>query len=137
MYNSTQQCGRVVANPSRPPFQCAEGLPFSAFHYHCIGTPNPPYNLGYDDGVVIESSVDLQWTRPTYTGGVAIVNYTVNSPSGKTVTVKDSSEDMKYSPGLVYGDVMVTAINTCGLESQPAAINIPAAGDFFEVNENI
>ena len=73
--------------------------------------------------------MDLQWTRPSYTGGVAVVNYTVSSTSGGTVTVEDSSEDVKYSPGLVYGKVQVSAINTCGLESQPAAINIPAAGD--------
>ena len=94
-----------------------------------VGIPDPPYDLSYNSGVVIESSVDLRWTRPSYTGGVAVVNYTVSSTSGGTVTVKDSSEDVQYSPGLVYGDVMVSAINTCGLESQPAAINIPAAGD--------
>jgi hypothetical protein len=90
------------------------------------GIPDPPNDLGYNDGVVIERSVDLQWTRPSYTGGVAVVNYRV-STSGGTVTVKDSSEDVKYSPGLVYGEVQVLAINTCGLESQQAAINIPAA----------
>ncbi|CAI8013188.1 hypothetical protein GBAR_LOCUS8398 [Geodia barretti] len=90
------------------------------------GTPDPPKNLGYNDRVVIESSVDLQWTRPSYTGGVAVVNYRVSSTSGVTVTVKDTSEDVKYSPGLVYGEVQVLAINTCGLESQPAVINIPA-----------
>ena len=73
--------------------------------------------------------MDLQWTRPSYTGGVDVVNYTVSSTSGKTVTVKDSSEDVQYSPGLIYGEVQVSAINTCGLESQPAVINIPAAGD--------
>ena len=73
--------------------------------------------------------MDLQWTRPSYTGGVDVVNYTVSSTRGKTVTVEDTSEDVKYSPGLVYGEVLVSAINTCGLESQPAVINIPAAGD--------
>ena len=93
-----------------------------------VGIPDPPNDLGYNDGVVIERSVDLQWTRPSYTGGVAVVNYRV-STNGGTVTVKDSSEDVKYSPGLVYGEVQVLAINTCGLESQQAAINIPAAGD--------
>ena len=94
-----------------------------------IGIPDPPYDLSYNSGVVIERSVDLQWTRPSYSGGVAIVNYTVSSTSGGTVTVKDSSEDVQYSPGLVYGEVQVSASNTCGLESQPAAISIPAAGD--------
>jgi hypothetical protein len=93
------------------------------------GTPDPPNDLGYNDRVVIESSVDLQWTRPSYTGGVAVVNYTVSSTSGKTVTVKDSSQDVQYSPGLIYGEVQVSAINTCGQGSQPTAINIPAKGD--------
>ena len=76
--------------------------------------------------------MDLQWTRPSYTGGVAVVKYTV-STSGKTVTVEDTSEDVKYSPGLVYGEVTVSAINTCGQESQQAAINIPAAGDCIAI----
>ena len=104
-------------------------LIYSCFNTPVLGTPYPPKNLGYNDRVVIENSVDLQWTRPTYTGGVAIVNYTVSSTSGVTVTVKDSSQDVQYSPGLVYGEVQVSAINTCGQESQPAVINIPAAGD--------
>ena len=73
--------------------------------------------------------MDLQWTRPSYTGGVAVVNYTVSSTSGGTVTVEDSSQDVQYSPGLIYGEVQVSAINTCGLESQPTVIDIPAAGD--------
>ena len=94
-----------------------------------LGTPDPPDDLGYNDGVVIERSVKLQWTRPTYTGGVAVVNYTVSSTSGGTVTVEDSSQDVQYSPGLIYGEVLVSAINTCGQESQPAAISVPAKGD--------
>ena len=30
--------------------------------------------------------------------------------------------------GVFYGEVQVSALNTCGQESQPAAINIPAEG---------
>ena len=91
-----------------------------------LGAPDPPNGLSYNDGVVIESSVDLQWTRPSYSGGV--VNYTISSTNGTTVTVENSSEVVQSSPGLVYGEVQVSAINTCGLESQPATINIPAKG---------
>ena len=98
--------------------------------YSCniSGPPDPPSDLDYNDGVVIESSVDLQWTRPSYTGGVDVTNYTV-SANGRRLEVMDDSESVSYTTsGLVYGDVNVSAINTCGLESQPATINISAAG---------
>ena len=93
------------------------------------GPPDPPSDLDYNDGVVIESSVDLQWTRPSYTGGVDVMNYTV-SANGRRLEVMDDSETVSYTTsGLVYGEVQVSAINTCGQESQPATINIPAAGE--------
>ena len=93
------------------------------------GPPDPPSDLDYNDGVVIESSVDLQWTRPSYTGGVDVMNYTV-SANGRRLEVMDDSETVSYTTsGLVYGEVQVSAINTCGQESQPATINIPAAGN--------
>ena len=92
------------------------------------GPPDPPSDLDYNDGVVIESSVDLQWTRPSYTGGVDVMNYTV-SANGRRLEVMDDSETVSYTTsGLVYGEVQVSAINICGQESQPATINIPAAG---------
>ena len=34
-----------------------------------LGPPDPPTDLSYDNTVIIESSVDLQWNRPSYTGG--------------------------------------------------------------------
>ena len=40
-----------------------------------LGPPDPPTDLLYDNTVIIESSVDLQWNRPSYTGGAPIVNY--------------------------------------------------------------
>ena len=93
-----------------------------------LGPPDPPSDLDYNDGVVIESSVDLQWTRPSYTGGVDVMNYTV-SANGRRLEVMDDSETVSYTTsGLVYGEVQVSAINTCGQESQPATINIPAKG---------
>ena len=94
--------------------------------YFSLGTPDPPNGLSYDSTGVIENSVDLLWTRPSYTGGV--VNYIISSTNGITVTVEDSSEVVQSSPGLVYGEVQVSAINTCDLESRPGTINIPAKG---------
>ncbi|CAI8054133.1 hypothetical protein GBAR_LOCUS29578 [Geodia barretti] len=90
------------------------------------GTPDPPKNLSYNDRVVIESSVNLQWTRPSYTGGVAVMKYSV-SANERRLEVADGSYSVSYTTSYPYGDVMVSAINTCGQESQPAAINIPAA----------
>ena len=86
--------------------------------------------MGYDESVVIESSVDLEWSRPSYTGsrGVSVMNYTV-SANGGTVVVSDDSEVVRYtSQSLIYGDVLVSAINSCGQESTPALLNIPTSG---------
>ena len=94
------------------------------------GIPDPPTNVGYDESVVIVSSVDLEWSRPSYTGsrGVSVKNYTV-SANGGTVVVSDDSEVVRYtSQSLIYGDVLVSAINSCGQESTPALLNIPTSG---------
>ena len=91
------------------------------------GTPDPPSDLDYNDSVVILMSVDLQWTRPSYTGGVQIANYIVRA-NERTWTVKNERERVQYFPGLVYGEVKVSTTNVCGQESQPATINIPAKG---------
>ena len=57
------------------------------------------------------------------------MNYTV-SANGRRLEVMDDSETVSYTTsGLVYGEVQVSAINICGQESQPATINIPAAGN--------
>ena len=94
------------------------------------GPPDPPSGLEYDDSVVIETSVDLEWSRPSHTGGVPLMNYSVTaSSSGGTLSVSDSREMVSYTtPGLVFGEVQVTAINYCGQQSQPASLNIPAEG---------
>ena len=59
------------------------------------------------------------------------MNYSLTaSSSGGTLSVSDDSERVSYTtPGLVYGVVQVTAINYCGQQSQPASLNIPAAGE--------
>ena len=104
------------------------------------GIPDPPTNVGYDESVVIQSSVELEWSRPSYTGsrGVSVMNYTV-SANGRTVVVSNGSEVVRYtSQSLIYGDVLVSAINSCGQEStRPALLNIPASGiDFPVVHES-
>jgi hypothetical protein len=96
------------------------------YSFNFPGTPDPPHNLAYNDGVLIETSVCIQWTRPSYAGGVPLAYYTV-SVDGQTQTLEDDSDIVEYSTGLVYGEVLVSTINTCGQESQPATINIPAA----------
>ncbi|CAI8015509.1 hypothetical protein GBAR_LOCUS9598 [Geodia barretti] len=71
------------------------------------GNPDPPHDLSYDDRVVIESSVDLQWTRPSYTGGggVAVMKYSV-SANGMRLEVANSSRIVSYTTShLVYGEV--------------------------------
>ena len=56
------------------------------------------------------------------------MTYTV-SANGGTVVVSDDSEVVRYtSQSLVYGDVLVSAINSCGRESTPALLNIPTSG---------
>ena len=95
----------------------------------CAGNPDPPSSglVMYDGGL----TVDLVWSRPSHTGGdgVTVDEYTA-SANGQSEPVSDSSEVVSYtSTGLIYGEVLVTAINSCGQESQsPLIINIPASG---------
>ena len=52
------------------------------------------------------------------------------SANGRRLEVANSSQIVRFNTSyLAYGDVMVSAINTCDQESQPAAINIHAKGD--------
>ena len=73
--------------------------------------------------------MDLQWARPSYSGGVPVVDYTV-SANNRIVTgiIGSDMERVQYS-ALVYGEVNVTAINSCGQESTPTTIHIPASGN--------
>ena len=46
------------------------------------------------------------------------MNYTVTA-NGGTVVVSDDSEVVNYtSPSFIYGEVLVTAVNSCRQESQ-------------------
>ena len=97
--------------------------------------------MKYDESVVIVSSVDLDWSGadlPTLDPEeYRVMIYTV-SANGGTVVVSDDSEVVRYtSQSLIYGDVLVSAINSCGQESTPAFLNIPASGiDFPVVHES-
>ena len=91
-----------------------------------LGFPDPPTDLEYS---VMKVSVDLQWTRPSYSGGVPVADYTVSANNGIVTgnIAEDDMERVQYS-ALVYGGVNITTINSCGQESTPATINIPASG---------
>ena len=103
---------------------------------HVPGVPDPVSGLDYDDTVVIESSVTLQWTRPSYTGGVSLMNYSV-SANGQTWPVSDERELVSYTTsGLVYGEVQVTAINSCDQQSLTTSINIPVSGELSNCSEH-
>ena len=101
------------------------------------GDPDPPPDLSYDISVIIEDIVELQWSRPTSTGGVGVtvMEYRVTA-NDRTETVISSDEMVTYtSSGLIYGDVQVTAINSCGQRSDPATLTIPTSGLCFSVNK--
>ena len=77
---------------------------YAPIDFLLISPPDPPSDLHYNDGVVIESSVDIQWTRPSYTGGVDVMKYTV-SANRRGLKVMDDSETVSYTTsGLVYGE---------------------------------
>ena len=94
-----------------------------------LGPPDPPTDLSYDNTVIIESSADLQWNRPSYTGGAPIVNYIVSIDD---INIMNTSNEMitLTLPEYINDDIhlLAVAINLCGLESEPATITIPTAG---------
>ena len=76
----------------------------------------------------------VQWQRPEETG-VSISNYTVTVSDGAghqilSESVSDDSRDGPFThniSGLDYNtlyEVKVTAVNSCGLTSQPATISV-------------
>ena len=92
--------------------------------------PRPPHELHHDVSANTESSAVIQWQSPLYTGG-PIIRYTVTA-NGQTESV--SGDVFTYTiTGLDVNtdySVEVTAINSCGLESEPAnvTVNIEARG---------
>ena len=100
-------------------------------HGRNAGIPDPPHELYHDVSANTESSAVIQWQPPLYTGG-RLIRYTVTA-NGQTESV--SGDEFTYNiTGLdVNTDytVEVTAVNSCGLESEPATItvNIEARGE--------
>ena len=97
-----------------------------------LGPPDPPTDLSYDNTVIIESSVDLQWNRPSYTGGASIVNYIV-SINGMNIMNTSNEMITLTLPENINDDIhihlLVMAINLCGLESEASeTITIPTRG---------
>ena len=93
--------------------------------------PSPPHELHHDVSTNTESSAVIQWQSPLYTGG-PIIRYRINASTGQTESV--SGDVFTYTiTGLDVNtgySVEVTAINSCGLESEPAnvTVNIEARG---------
>ena len=69
------------------------------------------------------------WTRPSYTGGVPLVNYTVGNYMQHvylTVPAIENETSVRYAtPVVVYGIVTVSAINYCGQGGRSASVSIP------------
>ena len=88
------------------------------------GKPAPPQQVRHNVSANTESSAVIQWQSPLYTGG-RLIRYTVTA-NGQTESV--SGDVFTYTiTGLdVNTDsiVEVTAVNSCGLESEPATVTV-------------
>ena len=96
-----------------------------------LGPPDPPTDLSYDNTVIIESSVDLQWNRPSYTGGAPIVNYIVSIDDMNIMNTSNEMITLTPLPENINDDIdiLAVAINLCALESEASeTITIPAEG---------
>ena len=101
--------------------------------WHCFHTPIiaplQPVNLVQNDTANTESSVVVLWQAPEETGGVSISTYTVTvDVEGMMVSLNVSGNMLTYNiSGLEYNtdyDVEVTAVNSCGIPSQPAVTTV-------------
>ena len=91
--------------------------------------PFQPVNLVQNDAANTESSVLVQWHAPEETGGVSISTYTVTVDVDGRIMSQNITSDVFTLPifGLEYNtsyDVGVTAINSCGIRSQPATTTV-------------
>jgi hypothetical protein len=88
------------------------------------GNPSPPHKLHHNTLANTESSAVIQWQSPLYTGG-PVINYTVTA-NGQTESV--SGDVFTYTiTGLDFNTdhiVEVTAVNSCGLKSEPAIVTV-------------
>ena len=86
-------------------------------------------NLVQNDAANTESSVLVQWQAPEETGGVSISTYTVTVDVDGRIMSQNIISDVFTLPifGLEYNtdyEVEVTAINSCGIPSQPATTTV-------------
>ena len=88
------------------------------------GNPNPPQELRHVISANTESSAVIQWQPPLYTGG-SLIRYTVTA-NGQTESVSGDMFTYNITGLDVNTDytVEVTAVNSCGLESEPATITV-------------
>ena len=100
-----------------------------------LGDPGPPLNLTHDTSANTVFSVVITWDPPSTTGGdgISITGYRIMS-SDNSLNLTNVTDDTTYNiTGLLYNtdySVELTAINSCGLESGPASVevNIEARG---------
>ena len=92
-----------------------------------VSEPTSPTNLRQDTSANTESSTVIQWSAPVFNGGngMTIVSYAV-SVNGQAESVNGG--DSTYTiTGLEYNtnySVEVVAVNSCGLQSEPASITV-------------
>ncbi|CAI8017197.1 hypothetical protein GBAR_LOCUS10484, partial [Geodia barretti] len=90
--------------------------------------PGPPESLSQVVSANTETSAVVQWRSPAMTGGtgVTISEYRVTVEGGMTQTVSHDDSEGVFTATITVPEyntsysVSVTAINSCGLSSQPA-----------------
>ena len=100
-----------------------------------LGDPGPPFDLTHDMSANTVSSAVIRWNPPSTTGGdgISITGYRIMS-SDNGLNLNEIVNDTTYTiTGLQYNtdySVEVTAINSCGRESEPdsVVVNIEARG---------
>ena len=99
---------------------------------YILDPPGPPEGLSQDASANTETSAVVEWRSPATTGGsgITISEYTVtiDSQVSQTVSHDDSRDVFTVTiPVRQYNttySVSVTAINSCGLSSQPATTDV-------------
>ena len=98
-------------------------------HTFSSAAPQEPVNVRQMNSNNTESSVLVLWQAPEETGGVSISTYTVTvDGDGRIMSQNISGNMLTYNiTGLEYNtdyEVNVTAINSCGIPSEPATITV-------------
>ena len=101
----------------------------------CAVSPTAPSGLEQVPSANTLTSATFSWQEPTDTGGIGIVDYTVNTNTGSPVNTPTLSHTLTGLEFETNYTVSVTATNECGLESAPSdlLVRIPAAGTTTEI----